>query len=674
MIRSALAASRLGPYELEWVDNLDEGLKRLASTAINAVLLDLGLLHGRDVGNMGRVEQAAPNTPILLVGSDTDVARRTGNTAPYCLLKSRLDDYWLPRALHEAIERRQMKDALLAGMERAQVTLNSIREAVISTNDSGQITYLNAAAEALTCWSRGDAIGRPLHEVVRIGGGSTPESDDPETPHSHMEPPASDRVLTRRDGGALLIEDSVTPIRDRRGLVTGHVTVLRDVSSARATSRRMAYLANHDLLTGLPNRLLLADRLARALGMADRYRRGVAVLFLDIDRFKSINDSLGHSVGDELLHAAAGEIAMCVRGSDTVSRQGGDEFVVVLSELEHPRDAAIGAQKIVAAMKRPRMIAGHELHMTVSVGISVFPQDGQDAETLLRNADIALYQAKGRGRDRYEFFTPDMKVRAVERQKIEADLHRAVRKQEFVVHYQPKVNLRTGAICGTEALVRWQHPDRGLTRPAGFISVAEECGLISPIDRWVIHEACRQTRRWQESGLPRIPVSVNVSAVELLNKDFVSNIGDILTATRLDPEYLEIELTESSLMAHAETTSSTLSRLKEIGVRLAIDDFGTGFSNLSYLNRFPIDALKIDKSFVHQITPGMKGAPIVSAVINMAKSLHHRVIAEGVETGAQLDFLVAQDCGEGQGFYFSKPVVAEQLAQMIATPPKWASQ
>jgi diguanylate cyclase len=262
----------------------------------------------------------------------------------------------------------------------------------------------------------------------------------------------------------------------------------------------------------------------------------------------------------------------------------------------------------------------------------------------------------------------------VERQKIEADLHRAVRKQEFVVHYQPKVNLRTGAICGTEALVRWQHPDRGLTKPAGFISVAEECGLISPIDRWVIHEACRQMRRWQESGLPRIPVSVNVSAVELLNKDFVSNIGDILTATRLDPEYLEIELTESSLMAHAETTSSTLSRLKEIGVRLAVDDFGTGFSNLSYLNRFPIDALKIDKSFVHQITPGMNGAPIVSAVINMAKSLHHRVIAEGVETGAQIDFLLAEDCGEGQGFYFSKPVVAEQLAQMIATPPKWASQ
>jgi diguanylate cyclase (GGDEF)-like protein/PAS domain S-box-containing protein len=672
-MREALGESRLGPYELEWVDNLADGLQRLASTEISVVLLDLGLLHGRDVGNMGKVEQAAPNTPILLVGSDADVARRTGNTAPYCLVKSRLDGYWLPRVLHDAIERRLTKDALLAGLERAQVTLNSIGEAVISTNNSGQITYFNAAAEALTSWRRRDAVGRPLHEVLRIGNGDTPGSDDPSISRTHMESLVSDRVLTRRDGAELPIEDSVTPIHDRSGLVTGQVTVLRDVSSMRATSRRMAYLANHDLLTGLPNRLLLADRLARALAMADRHRRGVAVLFLDVDRFKAINDSLGHSVGDELLHAVAAEIAMCVRSSDTVSRQGGDEFVVVLSELDHPEDAAVGAQKIVAAVKRPRIIAGHELYLTVSIGISVFPEDGHDAETLLRNADIALYHAKDQGRDRHEFFTPDMKLRAVERQSIEADLHRAVRKQEFLLHYQPKVSLKTGAICGTEALVRWQHPDRGLTEPAGFIPVAEECGLISSIDRWVVHEACRQARTWQKVGLPRIPVSVNVSAVEFLNKDFVSGISDILSATGLDPQYLEIELTESSLMSHGAATSSTLKRLKMLGVRLAIDDFGTGFSNLSYLNQFPIDALKIDKSFVHQITPGTNGAPIVSAVINMAKSLHHRVIAEGVETGMQLDFLLAEDCGEGQGNYFSPPVVPEQLAEMIATRPTWAS-
>jgi EAL domain-containing protein (putative c-di-GMP-specific phosphodiesterase class I) len=285
----------------------------------------------------------------------------------------------------------------------------------------------------------------------------------------------------------------------------------------------------------------------------------------------------------------------------------------------------------------------------------------------MRNADIALYHAKDQGRDRHEFFTPDMKARAVDRQAIEADLHRAVRKQEFLLHYQPRVNLRTGAICGTEALVRWQHPDRGLTEPAGFIAVAEECGLISSIDRWVVHEACRQARTWQAAGLPHLPVSVNVSAVELLDRDFVGSLRDILASTGLDPRYLEIELAESSLMAHGTATSATLSRLKMLGVRLAIDDFGTGFSNLSYLTQFPIDALKIDKSFVHQIAPGRNGAPIVSAVINMAKSLNHRVIAEGVETATQFDFLLAEDCGEGQGYYFSPPVVAEQLADMIAT-------
>jgi diguanylate cyclase (GGDEF)-like protein/PAS domain S-box-containing protein len=672
MMRDALAESRLGPYELEWANNLDQGLLRLAASEVNAVLLDLALLHGRDVGNMGRVEQAAPNTPILLVGSDADVGRQTGNTAPYCLLKSRLDGYWLPRVLHDAIERRQMKDALLAGLERAQVTLNSIGEAVISTNNSGQITYLNRAAEALTSWPRAEAIGRPLHDVLRIDGG-TPGSDDPFLSRTHTDSLVSDRVLTRRDGAELPIEDSVAAIHDHRGLVTGQVTVLRDVSRLRATSQRMAYLANHDLLTGLPNRLLLADRLARALAMADRHKRGVAVLFLDVDRFKAINDSLGHSVGDELLHAVAGEVASCVRSSDTVSRQGGDEFVVVLSELDHPEDAAVGAQKIIAAVSRPRLVAGHELHLTVSIGISVFPQDGHDAETLMRHADIALYYAKDQGRDRHEFFTSDMKARAVDRQTIEADLHRAVRQREFLLHYQPKINLRSGAICGTEALVRWQHPDRGLTEPAGFIAVAEECGLISSIDRWVVHEACRQARTWQQAGLPHLPVSVNVAAVELLDRDFVGSVKDILATTGLDPQYLEIELAESSLMAHGAATSATLSRLKMLGVRLAIDDFGTGFSNLSYLNQFPIDALKIDKSFVQQIAAGGNGAPIVSAVINMAKSLNQRVIAEGVETGAQFDFLRAADCGEGQGYYFSPPVVADQLADMIAAQPGGAT-
>ena len=294
---------------------------------------------------------------------------------------------------------------------------------------------------------------------------------------------------------------------------------------------------------------------------------------------------------------------MCVRSSDTVSRQGGDEFVVVLSELEHAEDAAVGAQKIIAALARPHTLAGHELHITVSIGISVYPDDGEDAETLLKSADMALYHAKDQGRDCYRFFEPDLNARAVERQSIEAGLHSALDKREFELLYQPKMNLKTGAVIGAEALIRWRHPERGLVEPAEFVPIAEDCGLIKPIGRWVVHEACRQARAWQDAGLRPIPVSVNISAVEFRSKSFLENIADILKETRLDPRYLEIELTESALMAHVESTTVRAPRAQEPwACRLAIDDFGTGWSSLSYLRHFPIDALKVDKSFVQEIT------------------------------------------------------------------------
>ena len=303
----------------------------------------------------------------------------------------------------------------------------------------------------------------------------------------------------------------------------------------------------------------------------------------------------------------------------------------------------------------------------MSIGISVYPDDGEDAETLLQSADTALYHAKDQGRDCYQFFKPDLNVRAVERQSIESGLHRALDRQEFELLYQPKMNLKTGAIVGAEALVRWRHPDRGLVEPAQFVPIAEDCGLIKPIGRWVVHEACRQAQAWQDAGLRPIPVSVNISAVEFRSKGFLKNILDILKETCLDPRYLEIELTESVLMAHVEATSSVLHALKTLGVQLAIDDFGTGWSSLSYLRQFPIDALKVDKSFVQEITSGSSVAPIVTAVISMGRSLKHRVIAEGVETRHQVAFLRGEDCGEGQGYYFSRPLVAKQFARVLET-------
>src|SRR5262245_3354838 len=432
-------------------------------------------------------------------------------------------------------------------------------------------------------------------------------------------------------------------------------------------ARAIADLAQHDALTGLPNRRLLNERLTQAIALARRRETHVAVLFLDLDRFKHVNDSLGHEVGDKLLQSVAKRLMASVRGSDTVSRQGGDEFVLLLSEIGQGSDAAVGAQKTIAALVEPHAIDNQDLHVSASIGVSLYPEDGMDAETLLKNADTAMYHAKERGPNSFQFFKPDMNVRAVERQRIEADLRRALTRKEFVLHYQPKMNLVTGAMTGAEALIRWMHPDRGLIRPMQFVPIAEDCGFIVPIGRWVLGEACSQARMWIDAGLPPTAVSVNISALEFRDKDFLEHVCGVLTSNRLDPRYLELELTESVLMQHAKSTAAVLKSLKDIGVQIAVDNFGTGYSSLSYLRQFPIDVLKIDQSIVHEITANPGRTPIVSAVISMGKGLNHRVIAEGVETRSQLAFLQASGCGEGQGHYFSEPVAADAFARMLET-------
>ena len=444
-------------------------------------------------------------------------------------------------------------------------------------------------------------------------------------------------------------------------------TLAEEIEKAKV---RMAHLAQHDALTDLPNRILLNDRLGQAIALARRQGKQLAVMFLDLDRFKHINDSLGHAVGDQLLQSVAKRLTAGVRSSDTVCRQGGDEFVILLADIEHAGDAALSAQKILAALTVPHRIDQRELHVTVSIGISIYPQDGQDADTLIKSADTAMYHAKEGGRNNYQFFEPDMNVQAVERHSIEGGLRRALERQEFMLHYQPKINLETGTISGVEALVRWQHPQRGLILPEQFVWIAEDCGLIVPIGAWVLREACRQARTWQDAGLPPIPVAVNISAVQFRHKDFLESLAAILKDTGLAPRYLELELTESVLMHDADFTTSVLKALKAMGIRLAIDDFGTGYSSLSYLTRFPIDTLKIDQSFLRDITNATADsddAAIVAAVVSMGKSLNQRVIAEGVETREQLAFLQAQGCGEGQGFYFSRPVTAEELAELLRT-------
>ncbi len=435
----------------------------------------------------------------------------------------------------------------------------------------------------------------------------------------------------------------------------------------RENESRLRAMSQHDVLTDLPNRLLLKDRLTQAISRARRNHKQLAVLFLDLDGFKHINDSLGHAVGDKLLESVAARISACVRESDTVSRQGGDEFVILLSEVKQAADAAICAAKIISELKREHSIGVHCLRVTVSIGLSSYPSDGEDGETLLKNADTAMYHAKEYGRDNYQFFRPDMGLQAVERQSLEGRLRYALERRQLLLHYQPMINLKTGAITSVEALVRWQHPERGLLLPGQFLTIAEDTGMIVAIGQWVLREACWQTREWLDAGLLGVPVAVNISSLEFRSAPFLEGIQGALKNARLDPRYLQLELTETVLMRHAESTACALDRLKAIGVRLAVDDFGTGYSSLSYLTRFPIDAVKVDQSFVRDIIASTDDAIVVSAVISMGKSLKHRVIGEGVETPEQLAFLQAHGCDEGQGYYFSRPLVAQQFAKLLET-------
>jgi diguanylate cyclase (GGDEF)-like protein/PAS domain S-box-containing protein len=668
-----------GSFQVDWVRSCAAGLQRLEqqhrkpqSDAIGAVLVDLFLPDSQGLETFDRIFRVVPEIPIMILSAvgDEDIAKLAiQHGAQDYLLKTRLDSYVLPKALGSMVERAANAEALFEEKERAQVTLNSIGDAVMSTDVWGNVTYLNVVAENLTGWSGKEAAGHPLEEVFRIIDAATRETmQNPMKRAMRVNKAVGltpNCILVRRDGFEAAIEDSAAPIHDRRGQVTGAVIVFRDVSAARALSFRMSYLTQHDSLTDLPNRTLFSDRLTEAIAMAQRYRRNLAVLYLDVDRFKNINDSLGHDVGDRLLQSIAVRLYTCVRSSDTVSRQGGDEFVIMLAEVTHVENAGLIAEKILNALKTPHRIDNHDLHLTASIGIASYPDDGTEAEALMKNADLAMYHAKDNGRNNYQFFQSELNVRAVERQSLEEGLRHAVERHEFVLYYQPKMNLLTDAIVGVEALIRWRHPQRGLIPPAQFIPVAEECGLIVPIGQWVIREACRQAHTWQDSGLPPIRLAINISAVELRDKEFVANVRSILTQTGLEPRYVEFELTETFLLHDSRSTLLVLQALKDLGVGLALDDFGTGYSSLSYVNRYPIDTLKIDRSFVRDSTTDAGDASIVSAVISMGKSLHMRVVAEGVETPEQLAFLKLQSCPEAQGYYFNQPVEAEAFSHLL---------
>jgi diguanylate cyclase (GGDEF)-like protein/PAS domain S-box-containing protein len=675
MVQDALVTSPDGFFIVEWVERCSDGLRILRKRArepIAAILVNLFLPDSEGIETFARIFKASPNVPILVLSSvehenAAKLAVQLG--AQDYLLEEDLDGYLLPKALRNMLERASNAEALFGEKERAQVTLNSIGDAVVCADTAGTVTFLNPVAETMTGWPADEATGRPFSEVFRIIN---------VLDHRRIVDPialalktnktlhlAEGCSLIRRDGFEAGIEDSTAPIHDRAGRVIGAVMVFHDVTQARAMTQKMAHLAQFDFLTDLPNRLLLEDRLSQAISVARRHHQSLAVLFVDVDRFKHVNDSLGHLVGDKLLLSIAQRLVATVRGSDTISRQGGDEFVILLSSVAHAADAALSAQKILSAAQLPYRIDEHALQITLSVGISIFPDDGPDAETLVKNADIAMLSAKDNGRNNYQFFRAAMNERALERQSIEGSLRHALARSEFVLHYQPKIDLAKEILTGAEALIRWHQPQRGFVLPKDFIPIAEQCGYIVPIGRWVLREACRQRCAWNDNNLAPLPVAVNISAVELRSSHFVQHVRDILEETGLQPQYLEFELTETAFMQDPQSTAVVLRELKEMGIRLTLDDFGTGYSSLSYLKRFPIDALKIDMSFVHGIGTDSDDSKLVSAVINLGRSFKLQVIAEGVETREQFLALQAENCAEGQGYYFQQPIAADEFAKLL---------
>ena len=557
--------------------------------------------------------------------------------------------------------------ALLDEKERLRVTLHAIGDGVVVADADRQVTMMNAAAEALAGWSAADAVGETIDAVLTLEPVLDAHAERP-VEHSSgtvpVVPSTGDGTLIRRDGTEVAIDASVAPIFGQDGTLIGSITVLHDVTDSRVLLNRIRQLAHYDALTGLPNRALFYDRLAQAVAVAERSNQRCALLFLDMDRFKCVNDTLGHAVGDMLLREVGNGLALTARESDTVARLGGDEFVVILGGLGDSSAAAQVARKILDNVAKIDRIADHEIDVSFSIGIAIYPDDARDVAELVMRADVAMYQAKESGRNTFVFFDSEMDRATQRRNQLRLRLSKALQLDQFSLLYQPKVDLDTGRTVGAEALIRW-HPEPGeVVSPVDFIPIAEELGLILPIGDWVLQEACRQMRCWADQGLPTLPVSINVSMKSLRDPGFVMTLRAALAAARLPARALEIELTESVAMADPEHTLQILTDIRALGVRVSIDDFGTGFSSLSHLRRLPVDTIKIDRSFISNMVENEDDAALVRAIIGIAATMRKHVVAEGVETEAQRAMLLAFGCKEAQGHLFSRPVAPDLLARV----------
>jgi len=664
MTRDLLVELGRGAFLLDWVSSYEEARAAVGRGEHDVYLLDyrLGARSGldllREAGAEGR------GAPMILLtgqgGDEVDAEAMRAGAADY-LIKGSLEAPLLGRSIRYAVERARASRALRESEERYHRLVELSPDAIL-VHAAGEIVFVNGAGvKLLGAGAREQIVGRPINEFVR--------QDRQEGVGRRLCGAAGDAAfleekLVRADGTEVCVEAAAVPFvyKDRPAVQV----VARDISRRKQMEEKLLHDAFHDALTGLPNRALFMDHLRLAVERAKRPKKRYlfAVLFLDLDRFKVINDSLGHTMGDQLLVATATRIQKCLRHLDTVARFGGDEFAVLLDGVEDVNDTIRVAQRLQRELTTPINVGGHEVFTSVSIGIALSNTGYERPEEVVRDADTAMYRAKAAGKSRYEIFDTGMHSRAVALLKLETDLRRAVEREEFVVHYQPIVSLSDDSIQGFEALVRWRHPERGLVTPAEFIPVAEETGLIIPLGRWVLREACRQMHRLQAASVsPRpLSLSVNLSGKQFMQPDLVGQVKQILGETGFDPRRLHLEITESSVIENTETVTEMLMQLRALGVRLSMDDFGTGYSSLSYLHRFPIHTLKIDRSFV---SGGDGENEIVRTIIMLARNMGMDIVAEGVETKEQLAYLKELKCEYGQGFLFSRPLDLDTACKLL---------
>ena len=559
-------------------------------------------------------------------------------------------------------ERKHAEEALKKETERFVLHFEQSPLAVIEWDTDFKVAEWNPAAERIFGYTKEEAEGRAAMDLIIPENVKSHVSEIWASLLSEEGGYHSTNENVTKEGNLITCEWYNTPLINEKGRVIGVASLAEDVTEQKRAEERITHMAYYDMLTGLPNRTLFKDRLEQDCRIADRSKRFVAVLFMDMDHFKVVNDTLGHMVGDLLLQAVAARLKEVFRASDTVSRLGGDEFAVIIPELEHAEDIEHVIESVIDRFKVPFNILDRELFVTFSIGLSYYPLDDSNADNLLRNADTAMYQAKKLGRNRHQRYSIEMTSQANMNLSLQNGLRRAIKEGEFVLHYQPQIDLKSGVMTGVEALVRWQHPKDGLMSPAQFIPVAEETGLIVPLGEWILRTACMQAKVWQDQGLPDITVAVNLSSRQFKEEGFTQRVIEIINETGVEPKYIELELTESILMENMNSVSQALDDFKKEGISLSLDDFGTGYSSLSYLKLFPIDKIKIDQSFVRDVIMNKSDASLVKAIISMARTLGLKTIAEGVETQEQLDFLRAEGCKEVQGYFLGRPMPAEQLS------------